>query len=86
VAATEQQPDNRILESATGTSFDRQFLTMMISHRQGAITMAKSEQSDGRYGPAKTLADNITTSQSAEISEMQGLTRTPIGQKVPQAS
>ncbi len=68
--------DMSMLGSAKGTDFDRQFLTMMISHHEGAITMANTERSDGSYGPAKTLASAIITSQSAEIGEMKSMLKT----------
>lgn len=65
--------DMTMLASLNGPEFDRMFLTMMISHHQGAINMATAEQNDGRYGPAKELAGQIITSQRAEITQMQGL-------------
>ncbi|MBL7492781.1 DUF305 domain-containing protein [Frankia sp. AgB1.9] len=61
------------LRDAAGRDFDRMFLTMMIQHHRGAITMATTEQRDGRYGPAKQLATSIATSQTAEIATMQTL-------------
>jgi uncharacterized protein (DUF305 family) len=61
------------MSMATGESFDRMFLTMMITHHQGAITMAKAEIRDGRYAPAKKLADSIRTTQTTEITTMQSL-------------
>ncbi len=48
-----------------------QFLTMMIEHHEGAIDMAKTEKTEGIYGPAKTLADDIITAQTAEIAQMK---------------
>jgi uncharacterized protein (DUF305 family) len=61
------------LEKMSGVSFDRIFIMMMIQHHEGAITMAKAEQSGGQFAPAKTLAGNIETSQSAEIVNMRRL-------------
>jgi uncharacterized protein (DUF305 family) len=58
------------LEKLSGTAFDTAFLEMMIGHHQGAIDMAKAEQSNGAYGPAKDLATSIITSQDAEITQM----------------
>jgi uncharacterized protein (DUF305 family) len=52
------------------------FLTMMIAHHRGAVTMATAEERDGQYGPAKQLAIRIRTSQTAEITEMNGLLTT----------
>jgi uncharacterized protein (DUF305 family) len=61
------------LAAATGRAFDRMFLIMMIAHHKGAVTMATTEERDGRYPPAKRLATGIRTSQTAEISEMNSL-------------
>ncbi|MFE1751673.1 DUF305 domain-containing protein [Streptomyces anandii] len=58
------------LKGLSGDAFDRAFLRMMISHHQGAIVMAKTEETKGSYGPAKAMAKSIVTSQSAEITEM----------------
>lgn len=59
------------LKAATGPAFDKAFLTLMIQHHQGAIDMAKQEQSGGNDTKAKELADSIVNSQSKEIAEMQ---------------
>ncbi|WP_127356529.1 DUF305 domain-containing protein [Actinacidiphila soli] len=61
------------LDKASGTMFDTMFLQMMVQHHQGAVTMAKTEQSKGEYGPAKTLAASIITAQTAEINQMNAL-------------
>ncbi|MER7576779.1 DUF305 domain-containing protein [Streptomyces sp. NPDC126514] len=61
------------LESSSGKAFDTAFLTMMIKHHEGAVTMAETEQAEGAYQPAKDMADQIITSQSAEIDQMNTL-------------
>ncbi|MDF3300881.1 DUF305 domain-containing protein [Streptomyces tropicalis] len=61
------------LKGLSGAAFDRAFLQMMIRHHQGAIEMAKAEQAKGAYGPARTMAKSIVTSQSAEIAEMNAM-------------
>jgi uncharacterized protein (DUF305 family) len=61
------------LEGLSGKQFDKAFLTMMIKHHQGALTMAQAEQANGMSAEAKKLAGNIVTSQSAEIAKMQSL-------------
>lgn len=65
---TPQQMDQ--LTSATGKAFDRLFLQMMTTHHQGAIEMAKTEQSNGSNPQAMALAKSIETSQTAEVTEM----------------
>jgi uncharacterized protein (DUF305 family) len=64
------------MEAASGTAFDRMFLEMMIEHHKGAIEMAKTESEKGKASEAKTLATAISTSQQAEITEMEGLLKT----------
>jgi uncharacterized protein (DUF305 family) len=61
------------LKGLSGDAFDKAFLQMMISHHQGAIEMAKTEQAKGAYGPAEATAKSIVTSQSAEITAMNKL-------------
>ncbi|MEH0819136.1 MULTISPECIES: DUF305 domain-containing protein [unclassified Micromonospora] len=61
------------LADASGQEFDRQFLTMMIAHHEGAITMAKEELAKGANADAKAMAQQIVTSQQAEIDTMRKL-------------
>ncbi|MDJ0464100.1 DUF305 domain-containing protein [Streptomyces sp. H27-C3] len=61
------------LEKASGKAFDTAFLEMMIKHHEGAVEMAKTEQSDGAHQPAKDMAGDIVTSQSSEITRMNKL-------------
>ncbi len=65
------QADMDKLTQAKGAAFDKQFLTMMISHHEGAITMAQQEGAQGSNPDAKTLAQKIVTDQQAEIAEMK---------------
>ena len=65
--------DMKKLDTLSGKAFDKAFLQMMIKHHQGAITMAKTEQAQGSFIDAKALANNIVTSQSAEITTMRKL-------------
>jgi len=64
------------LTAATGPAFDKLFLQMMIVHHQGAITMAKTETAQGNNPAALTLAKSITTSQTAQINQMQDMLKT----------
>jgi uncharacterized protein (DUF305 family) len=58
---------------ASGATFDRMFLQMMISHHQGAIAMAKTELSNGQNPGARQLAQRIIDAQQREITQMQNL-------------
>ena len=61
------------LEAASGAEFDQMFLTMMIQHHEGAIEMAKTEQSEGENPDALELAKQIETDQTAEIQTIEEL-------------
>jgi uncharacterized protein (DUF305 family) len=61
------------LKDASGAKFDAKFLSMMIEHHEGAVTMAKEQQAKGTYVPAKTMAGAIIATQTAEINKMRQL-------------
>jgi uncharacterized protein (DUF305 family) len=65
--------DMTALEKAPDSDFQAMWLRMMVRHHEGAITMAKAEIADGRYGPAKDLAQQIIDGQQAEIDQMKQL-------------
>lgn len=61
------------LKNSSGKAFDTAFMEMMIKHHEGAVAMAKTEKADGAFSDAKTMADAIITSQTAEITRMNNL-------------
>jgi uncharacterized protein (DUF305 family) len=61
------------LEQASVAQFQDLWLSMMISHHEGAVEMAQPQQEDGQYGPARTLAEDIEKSQTEEIETMRAL-------------
>jgi uncharacterized protein (DUF305 family) len=63
--------DMKSLGSATGSTFDRMWLTMMIKHHTGAVAMAKTEQAKGKSADAVALAKKIEADQTAEIARMR---------------
>ncbi len=65
--------DMKKLDGASGASFDRMFLTMMIEHHTGAIEMAKTQQANGKNADAVALAKKIEADQMAEIAQMKQL-------------
>ena len=65
--------DMAALDTAAGREFDLMFLTMMIEHHNGAIEMAKTEQSKGKNTDAKALAKKIEADQTTEIAQMKKL-------------
>ena len=62
-----------MLEQAKGADFDNKWLGMMIKHHQGAVEMTKTEQAKGQFPEAKTMAGNIITSQTAEITTLEAI-------------
>ena len=64
-----------MLQGLTGSAFDREFLTMMIGHHQGAIALARTEKAAGQYRPATDLARSIETSQTGEVTEIRPCSR-----------
>ncbi|HEU5157541.1 MAG TPA: DUF305 domain-containing protein [Streptosporangiaceae bacterium] len=61
------------LKKATGESFDRLFLTLMITHHQGAVTMAQEEVANGSDVIIQQIAKDVFVTQSAEINRMRAL-------------
>ncbi|HEY2061325.1 MAG TPA: DUF305 domain-containing protein, partial [Amycolatopsis sp.] len=54
-------------------AYDRKWLDLMIQHHEGAITMARTELSQGQDAGAKAMAQHITDTQQAEIATMKSL-------------
>ena len=67
------QGDMGALASAEGAEFDQMWLTMMIEHHEGAITMARDVQSTTEDEEVAALAEDIIAAQEAEIATMQTL-------------
>jgi uncharacterized protein (DUF305 family) len=65
--------DMTALQNAQGVEASKLFLTQMIQHHEGAITMAQTEIKDGQYPPAVEMARSIVTSQQQEIDSMNGI-------------
>jgi uncharacterized protein (DUF305 family) len=67
------QQDMAALQSAQGVEASKLFLTQMIRHHEGAITMAQTEIKDGQYPAAVELARTIATAQQQEIDTMKSI-------------
>ena len=64
------------LDAAQGREAARMFLTQMIAHHEGAVSMAEDEVANGKDSAAVALAKQIITAQQAEIKEMQDMLAT----------
>ena len=73
VSGMMSEQDMNDLKSADGVEASKLFLTQMIAHHQGAITMGTDEIKNGQYPPAVSTAQSIVTGQQREITEMQGI-------------
>ena len=68
---TEEQLDE--LAAASGTEFDTLWLTSMIEHHEGAITMAQKAVDDGQDPDVRELAEQVVQVQQDEIGVMTEL-------------
>ena len=75
------------LNAAKGAEFDRLFLTYMIQHHQGAVTMVNqlfATQGGGQEELVFRLASDIFADQTTEIDRMQKmLAALPTGESHP---
>jgi len=61
------------LSSATGTEFDRLWLTMMVEHHEGAVDMAEDVLKTTADPEVKRLAQAVVDGQNKEIDAMRGM-------------
>ena len=76
MAGMMSEADMTALQNAQGIEASKLFLTQMIAHHEGAITMAQNEIKDGQYPAAVELAKSIVTAQQKEIDTMKGILAT----------
>ncbi|WP_374115619.1 DUF305 domain-containing protein [Streptomyces sp. NK15101] len=69
--ATEAQLEE--LRSAKGAAFDELFLRLMITHHEGAVTMAAEVLSEGNNGLVEEMANDVIAQQTSEINRMRSL-------------
>ncbi|MER7963093.1 MULTISPECIES: DUF305 domain-containing protein [Streptomyces] len=69
--ATEAQMKQ--LRAARGKAFDQLFLTLMITHHEGAISMATDVKSEGNNVLIEEMADDVVAQQTSEISRMRAM-------------
>jgi uncharacterized protein (DUF305 family) len=61
------------LRAARGADFDALFLTLMITHHEGAITMATDVKAQGNNLLIEEMADDVVAQQTSEITRMRGM-------------
>ncbi len=65
--------DMAALGQTSGDDFDRLWVDMMLRHHNGAIDMANIEIKKGKFPDARALAQQIITSQTAEMTRMTAM-------------
>jgi uncharacterized protein (DUF305 family) len=65
--------DMNALKSSTGLAASKLFLTQMTVHHKSALVMAKTEVDSGKNAEAVTLAKNIISTQTTEITQMSDI-------------
>ncbi|MDF3145694.1 MULTISPECIES: DUF305 domain-containing protein [unclassified Streptomyces] len=61
------------LRAARGAAFDELFLTLMITHHEGAITMATDVKRQGNNIAVEEMADEVVAQQTSEITRMRDM-------------
>ncbi|WP_419993380.1 DUF305 domain-containing protein [Streptomyces boninensis] len=61
------------LRAAKGKAFDKLFLKLMITHHQGAVTMATDVLAQGNNVQVEDMATDVIAQQTAEINRMRGM-------------
>ncbi|MFJ4839788.1 DUF305 domain-containing protein [Streptomyces sp. NPDC088746] len=69
--ATDEQIEK--LRASQGKAFDKLFLELMITHHQGAVTMATEALADGNNVLVEEMANDVVAQQTVEIDRMRGL-------------
>jgi uncharacterized protein (DUF305 family) len=67
-----------LLSAASGAAFDRLFLTFMIQHHRGALTMVEelfASPGAGQDGAVFRFASDVTADQTTEINRMTSMLR-----------
>jgi len=59
------------LRAAKGEAFDKLFLKLMITHHDGAITMATDVKAQGNNIQIEEMADDVIAQQTSEITRMR---------------
>ncbi|MFD3523260.1 DUF305 domain-containing protein [Streptomyces sp. NPDC058653] len=61
------------LRAAKGKAFDDLFISLMVTHHQGAVTMATDALSGGNNIQLEEMANDVIAQQTSEINRMRSL-------------
>lgn len=70
---SKMEDDMSMLQAASGSAFDKQFLKTMISHHQGGVKMADDALVKATHVGVKAKAQDIHDKQKQEIADMQDM-------------
>ena len=73
IATTSGVGHGQLPGMVSGAGFDRAFLEMMIVHHQDAVDMSQIELAQAGNPATRNLAQQVTSADQAQISEMQTL-------------
>lgn len=59
------------LANKKGDDFDKEFITDMIAHHEGAIAMARLSPENAKHEEIKQLSSEIISAQEKEIEQMR---------------
>ncbi len=60
-----------VLKDKSGDEFDKEFISQMIAHHEGAIVMAERAEKQAKHDEIKVLAKAIINAQEKEIADMK---------------
>ncbi|HRJ06214.1 MAG TPA: DUF305 domain-containing protein [Candidatus Saccharibacteria bacterium] len=69
-ATNKKAPDNKFA-SLKGDAFDEAYIADMLAHHEGAVNMSEQAMSVTAHEEIRTLASNITQTQSIEMMQMR---------------
>ena len=58
------------LEKATGATFDRTAVSLLLGHLHNCVEVSRMEATGGQYPPARTLADTMTKTRQTQIQHL----------------
>ncbi|WP_250004403.1 DUF305 domain-containing protein [Actinoplanes sp. M2I2] len=65
------------LRAATGRTFDRTAVTLLLGHLGNCVETARMEVSGGAHPPARTLGANVTSRRQSQIQSLLKLAAEP---------
>jgi uncharacterized protein (DUF305 family) len=65
------------LRSATGKTFDRTAVSLLLGHLGNCVETSRMESAGGAYPPARALADRMTAERQSQIQQMLRLAAAP---------